>query len=109
MFLAQLLRKDVSNRIGAESIITTKPNKITLNNPVERRKAIKTMWCNMSAINPRTAFAYQCTIMRFIDFDQFLVERQSLGADEKVAWLDGLVPQTIAGDSCRPSRTSTPD
>ena len=35
--------KDVSNRIGAKSIITTKPNKITLNNPVERRKAIKTM------------------------------------------------------------------
>jgi len=41
--LSDYFIKDVSNRIGAKSIIITKPNKITLNNPVEIRKTIKAM------------------------------------------------------------------
>ena len=41
--LSNYLRERVSNRIGAKSIITTKPDKITLNNPVEIRKVIETM------------------------------------------------------------------
>jgi len=78
--LINYLRKLVSDRIRRILIITTKPNKITLNNPIDARKVIKTSVqnsCNIAFIE-RVNF-----LMRMSDLEFNFVEDR-FGAHEEL-------------------------
>ena len=80
--------KNVSNRIGAKSIITTVPNKITLNNPVETREIIEAM---MQYVSNNTTVVLINFLMTFIDFDLYFVEDR-FSSDKKVSCLRICAP-----------------
>jgi hypothetical protein len=79
--LSDYFRKDISDRVGAKSITTAIPNKITLNDRLCARKTIKASMKNTRNFTLMVRINF---FMRMIDLDFYFVEDR-FGANEPLS------------------------